>query len=148
VVKPVCPTEIRTGFLPSASRTLILVGLPNVGNLRVSQKTGVVRATVTLATTCRTAGCGVGEDRLKVIRFGGEFAVDSVASRTKLMQSVSTRRKQLHQILKSWLPELLRLSYYLTVTISRCWSKRVRTYIKYTTLMFVEVGLYLFIFGT
>ena len=57
--------EIRTGFLPIASRTLILVGLPNVGNLRVTQKIGVVRATVTLAVTYRTAGCGIGEDRLK-----------------------------------------------------------------------------------
>ena len=84
MLKPVCPTEIRTGFLPSASRTLILVGLSNVGNLRVTQKIGVVRATVTLATTYRTAGCGIGEDRLKVIRFGGEFGVDNVASRTNL----------------------------------------------------------------
>ena len=114
-----CPTEIRTGFLPSASRTLILVGLPNVGNLRFSQKIGVVRATVTLATTYRTAGCGIGEDCLKVIRFGGVFGVDNVASRANLTQYVSTRQKQLYQILKSWLSELLRLSYNLIWAISR-----------------------------
>ena len=66
MVNPVCPTEIQTGFLPSVGRTLILVGLPNVGNLRVTQKMGVVRATLTLVTTYRTAGCGNGEDRLKL----------------------------------------------------------------------------------
>lgn len=93
MVNPVCPTGIRTGFLPSAGRTLILVGLPNVRNLRVTQKMGVVRATLTLATTYRTAGCGIGEDRLKVTRSGSEFGVDNVASRTNLMQYVSIRQK-------------------------------------------------------
>ena len=93
MVNPVCPTEIRTGFLPSASRTVIVIGLPNVGNLRVAQKIGVVRATATLATTYRTAGCGIGEDRLKVISFGDEFGVDNFASRSNLMQYVSTRQK-------------------------------------------------------
>jgi hypothetical protein len=63
--------------------------MPNVGNLRVTQKMGVVRTTVTLTTTYRTAGCGIGEeDRLKVIRFGGEFGVDNIASRTNLIQYV------------------------------------------------------------
>jgi hypothetical protein len=48
---------------------------------------------MTLATTYRTAGCVVGEDRLKVICFGGEIGVDNVASRTNFIQHVSTRQK-------------------------------------------------------
>ena len=93
MINPVCRTEIRTGYLPSASRTLFLVSLTSAGNFGVTQKMGVFRATMTLATTYRTAGCGVGEDRLKVICFGGEIGVDNVASRTNFIQHVSTRQK-------------------------------------------------------
>jgi hypothetical protein len=45
---------------------------------------------VTLATTYRAAGCGIGEDRPNVIGFGGEFGVENVPSRTNLIIYVST----------------------------------------------------------
>lgn len=54
---------------------------------------GVVRATVTLATTYRTAGCGIGEDRPKVTGFDGEFGVENDASKTNLILYVSAKQR-------------------------------------------------------